>query len=175
MRTEGRSVWVSGLLLAVWLLVVAWQAEEHERIAEAAKLDLRSRSHEIAGTLSAVTRAFQFRGTIFQERLERVLGELVSTRTNSVVSLLYVGLLNTNGEPVVAMGDTNLFAHEVLGTNETWFADHVTLVLPIEGAGREGLTNGATVVVPGGGPREGGGFPRQRSQIPVSYLDAKIE
>ena len=77
--------------------------------------------------MSAVTRAFRFHGTIFQERLESVLQELVSNRTNSVVKLMYVGLLNTNGEPVVAVGDTNLFSRETLAGSEIWFADHVTL------------------------------------------------
>jgi signal transduction histidine kinase len=161
MNTERRSAWVTGLLLAAWLLVVGWQAEEHQRVVDAARLDLRSRSHEIAGTLSAVTRAFQFHGTIFQERLERVLNVLVSQRTNSAVKLMYVGLLNTNGEPVVAEGDTNLFSHEILAETEIWSRDHVTLVLPIEGAGPEGVSNNATVVLPGPPPRNGRDFPRR--------------
>ena len=155
MNTERRIAWATGFLLGVWLLVVGWQAEEHHRVVEAAKLDLRSRSHEIAGTLSAVTRAFRFHGTIFQENLEFVLSDLVSNRT-SAVKLMYVGLLNTNGETVVAVGDTNLLSHETLAGSEIWSADHVTLVLPIEGASvnPEGETNNATVVLPGP-PRRG--------------------
>jgi signal transduction histidine kinase len=139
-----------GLLTGAWLLVVGWQAEEHERVVQAARLDLHSRAHEIQGTLSAVTRAFRFHGTIFQERLELVLRDLVSNRTNSVVKLMYVGLLNTNGEPLVADGDTNLLSHENLVGSEIWFANHVTLVLPIEefSASPEGGTNNATVVIP---------------------------
>ena len=150
MNPERRSRWVTGLLLGTWLLVVAWQTVEHQRVVEAAKSDLRSRSHEIAGTLSAVTRALRFRGAIFQERLEPVLNELVSNRTNSLVKLIYVGLLNTDGEPVVAVGDTNLFSHEILAGSEIWSASYVTFVLPIEGASvsPEGATNNATVVIP---------------------------
>jgi signal transduction histidine kinase len=150
MNPERRGRWVTGLLLGAWLLVGAWQMEEHHRVVEAAKSDLVSRSHEIAGTLSAVTRALRFRGAIFQERLEPVLNELVSNRTNSLVKLIYVGLLNTDGEPVVAVGDTNLFSHEILGESELWSASYVTFVLPIEGASvsPEGATNNATVVIP---------------------------
>ncbi len=85
MNPERRGRWVTGLLLGIWLLVVGWQAEEHQRVVEAAKQDLRSRAHEIAGTLSAVTRALVFRGAIFQERLEPVLSELVRVRTNALV------------------------------------------------------------------------------------------
>lgn len=163
MNSERRSGWAAGLLLGIWLLVLGWQVEEHHRVVEAAKLDLRSRSHEIAGTLSAVTSAFRFHGTIFQERLESVLQELVSNRTTSVVKLMYVGLLNTNGEPVVAVGDTNLFSRETLAGNEIWSADHVTLVSSIEGpsVSPEGETNNATVVLPGPPPRNSRDFPRR--------------
>ncbi len=150
MNPEHRGRWVSGLLLAAWLLVVGWQVEEHQRVVEAAKTDLRSRSHEIAGTLGAVTRALRFRSVVFQERLDPVLSELVTNRPNSLVKLIYVGLLNTDGEPVVAVGDTNLFSHEILAGSELWSARYVTFVLPVEGASvsTEGGTNNPTVVLP---------------------------
>ena len=150
MNPERRGRWVTGLLLGAWLLVVGWQVEEHQRVVEAAQSDLRSRSHEIAGTLSAVTRALRFRGAVFQERLEPVLNELVNNRTNALVKLIYVGLLNTDGEPVVAVGDTNLFSHEVLAGSELWSDSYVTFVLPVEGASvsPESPTNNATVLIP---------------------------
>ena len=88
----------TALLAGAWLLVVGWQVEEHLRVVGAAKSDLRNRTREIASTLSAVTRALRFRGTVFQERLEPVLNELVSNHTNSFVNssgLLAIGLLNT--------------------------------------------------------------------------------
>ena len=138
------------LLAGAWLLVVGWQVEEHWRVVEAAQSDLRSRSHEIAGTLSAVTRALRFRGAVFQERLEPVLNELVSNRSSATVKLNYVGLLNTDGDPVVAVGDTNLFSHEVIAESEHWLDNAVIFVLPIEGASvsPEGVTNNPTVVLP---------------------------
>ncbi len=71
MNPERRRSWVTGLLLGAWLLVVGWQVEEHRRVVEAAEQDLRSRSHEIAGTLSAVTHALIFQGTIFRSALNR--------------------------------------------------------------------------------------------------------
>ncbi len=150
MKPKQRGRWVTGLLLGAWLLVVAWQVDEHHRVVEAAKSDLRSRSHEIAGTLSAVTRALQFRGAIFQNRLEPVLNELVNNRTNALVKLFYVGLLNTDGDPVVAVGDTSLFSREILAGNELWSDNYVTFVLPVEGASvsPEGVTNNPTVVLP---------------------------
>jgi signal transduction histidine kinase len=150
MESNRRHQVAAGLLAAAWLLVVGWQAQEHRRVVEAAQSDLRSRSHEIAGTLSAVTRALRFRGALFQDRLEPVLSELVSNRTSSLVKLLYVGLLNTDGDPVVAVGDTNFFSHEIVAETEHWSDHAVVFVLPIEGASvsPEGVTNNPTVVLP---------------------------
>ena len=162
---------VFGLIAGAWLLVIGWQVEEHLRVVEAAKSDLRNRTREIASTLSAVTRALRFRGTVFQERLEPVLNELVSNHTNSFVNssgLLAIGLLNTDGEPVVTAGNTNLIARELLLENERWDADYVRFVLPVTGpsVNPESATNNSTVVIPSfrdltnGAPR-GRDFPRR--------------
>jgi len=135
-------------LLGAWLLVAGWQVEEHHRVVAAAQSDLRSRSREIANTLSAVTRALQFRGAVFQNRLEPVLKELVDGRVHSTVKLFYLGLLNTDGHPVVAVGDTNLFLQQTVADNELWFADNVTFVWPLEGVTPEGETNNPMFVLP---------------------------
>ncbi|MEY4918341.1 MAG: Sensor protein ZraS [Verrucomicrobiota bacterium] len=153
MNREQRGLWVGALLLGAWLLVVAWQVTEHRRVVEAAKSDLRNRSHEIASTLSAVTRALRFRGALFQDRLDPVLNELASVRTNELVSasqLLAIGLLNNEGETVVAAGETNLLSREAAGESERWSEANVVFVLPVEGASvnPEGVTNNPTVVIP---------------------------
>src|ERR1041385_6531464 len=101
MEISRRSTLIYALLFGVWVLVVGWQAQEHVRVKEAAKNDLRNRSKEIANTLSATIRALRFRGTILQERLEPVLNELISGRTNELVKsseLISIVLLNTAGE-----------------------------------------------------------------------------
>ena len=59
-----RRLLIGGLLLGVWLLVFGWQVEEHGRIRDAARTDLRNRSREIANTLSAVIRAMRFRDAV---------------------------------------------------------------------------------------------------------------
>ncbi len=150
MELKRRHKLAAGLLAGAWLLVVGWQVEEHFLVVKAAKSDLRNRSHEIANTLSAVTRALRFRGALFQDRLEPVLSELVSNRTSVLVKLRYVGLLNTDGDPVVAVGDTNLFSREIAAESEHWSDSTVIFVQNVEGAtvSPEGLTNNATVVIP---------------------------
>ncbi|HEX4350396.1 MAG TPA: ATP-binding protein [Verrucomicrobiae bacterium] len=156
MNLKRRGLWVTGLLLGIWLLVVGWQVEEHRRVVETAKSDLRGSSHEIASTLSAVTRAFQFRGTIVENGLNSVLSELVRVRTNALVKssgLLAVGLLNSDGDPVVTAGNTNLIAREAITENERWSEEYVTFALPIE-VGTAGVSNNAPVVVPSPSPRD---------------------
>ena len=159
MNPERRSRWASWLLLGAWLLVVAWQVDEHHRVVEAAKSDLRNRSHEIANTVSAVIRAAQFRGTVVQDRLEPVLKLLVAGRTNAIVQsseLISVTLLNTNGDPVVSIGDTNLFSRDLLAGSEFWSSNYVAFVLPVEGTS---VTNNATVILPS--------FPRNSTNNPA--------
>jgi signal transduction histidine kinase len=153
MELNRRRHFVFALLAGAWLLVAGWQVQEHQRVVEAAKSDLRNRSHEIASTLSAVTRALRFRGTIFQERLDPVLNELVSPNTNVLLktsSLKALALLNVDGETVVSVGNTNLLTREMAVERETWSLDHVTFVLAMAGANvsPEGATNNPTVVLP---------------------------
>jgi signal transduction histidine kinase len=87
---------------------------------------------------------------VIQDRLERVLQELINDRTNSAVKLLYLGLLNTDGKPIVAVGDTNLLPGESFAGNELWSDTNVVFVWPVEGASvsPEGVTNHPTVVLP---------------------------
>ena len=182
MELKRSSKIAAGLLLGAWLLVVVWQVEEHLRVVESAKSDLRNRSREIASTLSAVTRALRFRGAVFQERLEPVLNELVSSHTNSFINtsgLLAIGLLNTDGDPVVAAGDTNLIARELLADRERWTDGYVTFVLPVAGpsVSPEGSTNNATVVIPvfrdltNGANRDHDFFRRDRSAGETNKLE----
>jgi signal transduction histidine kinase len=153
MKPKRHSPLIYGLLLGVWLLVVGWQVEEHVRITDAAKADLRNRSKEIANTLSAVIRAMRFRDAVLQDRLEPVLNELVNEHTNELVrssELLSIALLNTAGDPVVSAGSPmNLQQKDLLQEGEHWGANNVTFVTAIAGVSMtpEGVTN-TTVVLP---------------------------
>jgi len=149
MKPDNRGKWVFGLLLGAWLVVVAWQIEEHHRVVEAAKTDLRGRSHEIADTLSAVTRALMFRGVVTQNRIEPLLKELESDPFSTTVKLLYLGLLNTDGKPIVSVGDTNLFPGESFAGTELWSDNNVVFVWPVQWPVEDAnLTNNPTVVLP---------------------------
>jgi signal transduction histidine kinase len=158
MELKRRSTLIYGLLIGVWVLVVAWQIEEHSRVQEAARNDLRNSSRKVGDALSAFMRGWSlsFRGRLVQRQLEPVLTEFVSTNEfDNSGGLISIALLNTAGEPVVAAGDTNRIPSEVFSESaqrEYWTSDSVTFVNPIEGArvNPEGATN-PMVILPSPG------------------------
>jgi signal transduction histidine kinase len=148
MELRRRSLVVYGLLACVWGLVVAWQTEEHLRVKEGARTELRNRSKEIASTLSAVIRGMRFRGGVSQERLEGALNELVN-RSNEVVKsseVVSISLLNAANDEIAKAGWPIDFGQrkELLQEGERWARQSVTLVNPVDlGASLavEGITN----------------------------------
>src|SRR5882672_1964470 len=103
MELTRRSLVIYVLLSLTWVLIFGWQVEEHQRVKESARTDLRHRSKEIANTLSALIRGLRFRGAVSPERLEPVLKEMVYGRTNEVVKsseLISIVVLNAAGEPL---------------------------------------------------------------------------
>ena len=153
MELTRRSLLVYGLLGAVWALVLGWQVQEHLRVKEAARTDLRNRSKDIANTLSAIIRGMRFRGIIPQERLEPVLNEMIHGRTNELIKsseLISIVLLNADNQPVASAGSPiNPQREDLLQEGEYWGARSVTLVNPVDlGASlsSEGVTN--TLILP---------------------------
>src|SRR4051812_32162503 len=155
MELTRRSFLVYALLGALWVLVVGWQIEEHVRVREAAKTDLRNRSKDIANTLSAIIRGLRFRGVIPQDRLEPILNELVNGRTNELVKsseLVSIVLLNAANEQIASAGKpVDADQKEIIQSGERWAQHSVTLVNPIDlGASltSEGGTNPTVVLQP---------------------------
>src|SRR5437763_9894587 len=124
MELRRRSFLVYGLLGAIWLLVLAWQTEEHLRVRQAAKADLSLRSKDIANTVSACIRGMQFRRIVPQERLEPVLNELVYGSSNELVvasEVVSIVLLNAAGEKVASAGRPVDFAQkDILQQGQHW-------------------------------------------------------
>ena len=108
MELTRRNLLVYGLILGVWLLVVGWQLEEHVRVREAAKADLRGRSKDIANTLSAILRNIRFRQVIPEERLKNLLDELVNGRTNELVKSSELISIELRNQYVIGYKPSNL-------------------------------------------------------------------
>jgi signal transduction histidine kinase len=170
MQPERNRFWLYGLLLGVWLLVVAWQVEEHARVRDAARSGLRKRSEAIANTLGAMVRGLQFRGAVFRDRLEPVLSELVASDTTSAAAgeVVSISLLNAAGESVASAGrPIDLEQKDLLQAGEHWGVRSMTRVYSVEGAflNPEGNTNSPAPLILEprtnmfrGGPRD---FPRR--------------
>ena len=153
MEMTRRSLFVYVLLAAVWALVVVWQIEEHARVKEAARADLRNRSKAIARSVGACIRAGLFRGTVPQERLEGALDELVSGHTNDIghpTELISVVLLNAAGDPILSAGKpVDLEQKDLVQEGERWGLHSVTLINPVDlgvSLSSEGLTNPAVIL-----------------------------
>src|ERR1700722_1500186 len=94
-----RSWAVSGMLVAIWAVLLVWQAAEHVRARHAFQNMVVDRGRSISTTCGLLMRARSFFGVVYRERLEAALNELVDTN-----ELRSVELLNTNGEAVASAG-----------------------------------------------------------------------
>lgn len=95
-----RSASVYLLLALAWLVIVAWQAFEHERFKQRSQEQVRERAIEISSTLGVSIRNMRGRfGGIPQSRLEATLSELIK-----INKLQAVMLLNTDGDTIASSG-----------------------------------------------------------------------
>ena len=131
MELKRRSALIYGLLLGVWVLVVAWQLAEHLRVREEARAALVNRAKDISTTLGIVLRSQRrFGGVVSKERLEVSLTELIRQEK---AELDGIALLNAAGEMVASAGTgIDLQARGAAGTTEKWNAQTVTLVNPVD-------------------------------------------
>jgi signal transduction histidine kinase len=137
MELTRRTVVVYVLLAAFWALVLGWQIQEHERVKESARNNLRNRSRDIANTLGAFVRGLNFRGAVMGDRVQPVLDELVAGHSGDVLGsgeVLSVALLNAQGEPVASAGSPlDLQQTDILQKGERWGRRMLTFVFPVEG------------------------------------------
>ncbi len=131
MELNRRRTLIYGLLLGVWVLVVAWQLAEHLRVREEARAALVNRAKDISTTLGIVLRSQRrFGGVVSKERLEASLTELVRQEK---AELDGIALLNAAGEMVASAGTgIDLQVRSAAGTTEKWNAQTVTLVNPVD-------------------------------------------
>ncbi|MFZ0826447.1 MAG: ATP-binding protein [Verrucomicrobiia bacterium] len=131
MELKRRSALIYGLLLGVWVLVVAWQVAEHVRVRQEARAALVNRAKDISTTLGIVLRSQRrFGGVVSKERLEASLTELLKQEKTELIG---IALLNAAGEMVASAGTGIDFqASEFAGTTEHWDAQTVTLLNQVD-------------------------------------------
>ncbi|HVM62778.1 MAG TPA: ATP-binding protein [Verrucomicrobiae bacterium] len=119
-----RSTLIYGLLLAAWVLVLAWQTAEHFRVRRAAQAQLIYRAQDISNTLGIVLRSQRRFGVLSKERLESALNDLVRPG-----ELHGIALLNAAGDVVASAGTLGDFqTRSVEGPAERWNEQTVTLM-----------------------------------------------
>jgi len=132
MQPGRNSTLIYGLLVGLWVLVMAWQVEEHVRVRNVARATLVNRAKDISTTLGIVLRSQRrFGGVVSKERLEASLAELAKQES---AELRGIALLNAAGEMVASAGtgidiQTN---NIVASPTERWDAQNVTLVNPVD-------------------------------------------
>ncbi|MGC8990311.1 MAG: histidine kinase dimerization/phospho-acceptor domain-containing protein, partial [Verrucomicrobiia bacterium] len=119
-----RTPWVYAGIVAAWLLLVVWQAIEHQRVCAQARAALINRAKDISSTVGLVMRSQRrFGGIISRERLESALTALINPE-----ELNAVALLNAAGEVVAAAGEPIDLDVKGLPTGAHWDKNHVTLL-----------------------------------------------
>lgn len=112
------------VLLAVWVLVVIWQAVEHRRVERTVRGALINRSKDISSTVGLVLRSQRRFGVISQERLESALSALIKQD-----ELAGVSILNTRGEIVASAGaPIDLELTGLVPTGVHWGRESVALM-----------------------------------------------
>jgi signal transduction histidine kinase len=124
MDISRRSTLIYGLLLAAWVLALAWQTAEHFRVRRAARAQLIYRAQDISTTLGIVLRSQRRFGVLSKERLESALHDLVRPG-----ELNGIALLSAAGNVVASAGALGDFqAKGVEGPAERWNEQTVTLM-----------------------------------------------
>ena len=139
---------VYALLAVVWAGILAWQVAEHHRaVTTARQITVRGPARYITSTLGQVIRSQRRWNSVFPERVESSLKELV--RSGELSS---IALVNAAGEVVVSAGEPiNADIKDILQHGEKW-EDQRVFIGNIADLGasvsREGETNTPTFVYP---------------------------
>lgn len=124
MANRNRTRLVYGVLVAVWALILLWQAAEHARVRRDARHALILRAKDISTTLGVVLRSQRHFGIISKERLESALNALIKPD-----ELTAVAMLNAAGAVVASAGaPIDWEQRGLLPTGVHWGRDAVTLM-----------------------------------------------
>src|SRR5438552_7120320 len=125
-----RSFWIYGVMVAIWAVLLGWQAVEHSLVRKSARAALINRSKDISDTLGLVMRSQRrFGGVISKERMESSLKDLLKPGELSAIALL-----NAAGEVVASGGEPRdlqlkgVDAAHLDRFGEQWDENKVTLI-----------------------------------------------
>ena len=139
---------VYGVLLAVWGVILAWQAVEHARVRQTARGALINRAKDISTTLGVVLRSQRrFGGMISKDRLESALASLIKPG-----ELNGIALLNDAGDVVASAGAAIDFQAKSLAPTGEFWADRVVTLMNLVDLGTNVMSEAEgsrpTIVLP---------------------------
>ena len=150
MSQKNRTLTVYGLLLAVWIMILIWQAVEHTRYKESARTALLDHARDISSSLGVAIRSMrQWRhfGIIPQPMLDAALQELVKSS-----EMRAMALLNSTGQVVASAGNINVLdLKDLPPRGERWGTKTVTFVNLVDlglDNSQEGEDYHPTIVLP---------------------------
>ena len=149
MATHRRRLLVYGMLLAVWGLVLVWQAVEHLRVREAARVELLNRARDISSTAGRLMNAMRRFGVVPRDRLETAFRELIKVGGVNSIALLNEGedVVALVGEPIQADLTT------LVPTGAPYWADGSVAVMNLVELGTNQIAGpGVTAAVEGERP-----------------------
>jgi len=115
---------VYGVLIAVWVMLVAWQVAEHLRVQRNAHRALSFRAKDISDTLGVVMRSQRRFGIITKEQLESAMKALVKPGDIDAIALL-----NASDDVVAEAGEPFEFQTKGLtSTGEYWDKDNLVVM-----------------------------------------------
>lgn len=135
-------------LAALWLLVVAWQSFEHQRVHRAARAELVNRAKDISSTLGLVIRSQRrFGGFVSRDRIESALNLLIKPGDVSAIALL-----SDSGEIVASAGSPLEPELKAMVPSAEYWGDHSVALMNLVDLGTnmtsETDARNATIVVP---------------------------
>jgi signal transduction histidine kinase len=115
---------VYGVLIAVWVMLVAWQVAEHMRVQRNAHRALIHRAQDISDTLGIVMRSQRRFGIITKEQLESAMNALVKPGDIDAIALL-----NASGDIVAEVGEpVDLQTKGLTSTGEYWDKENLVVM-----------------------------------------------
>ncbi|MCC7375426.1 MAG: hypothetical protein IT581_12295 [Verrucomicrobiales bacterium] len=128
-QVSQRTRFIYAGLAALWVLVVAWQSFEHQRVRGAARAELVNRAKDISTTLGLVIRSQRrFGGFVSRDRIESALNLLIKPG-----DLSGIALLNDAGDIVASAGaPLDLELKAMVPSAEYWGNLTVALMTPVD-------------------------------------------
>jgi two-component system, NtrC family, sensor histidine kinase HydH len=160
---QWRRLTFSGVLLASWIALAAWQYDEYGHQCESARETLRGEANSVINAVIGGIRSHRGIGYLFDQQIQAFLEELVQSK-----DVLAVAISANNGQPLISAGNIEALDMKLpMEVGESWETAGFRMVTefrlaPEMGGPSGGGRGGGRGYGPGGGRGAGYGGGRGR-------------